>query len=119
MNLMNSNYRLILFWNIGKLVFEEQNKFDNATSKYSIYFQYKYGMTECFSRKNIILMKKLYFYFPIFNSTLLKLSWEHYIELLKISVCSKRMFYYKLSIFSMGSSFDLANAIGNCIYERI
>lgn len=46
-----TNNRLILFWKIGKFVYEQQNVVEKATDKYSLYFQYRYGMTECFSRK--------------------------------------------------------------------
>ena len=72
-----------MFWNIGKNVFEHQNFLDNATNKYSNYFQYKFGMTECFSRENVNLMRKLYLCFPIFNDNLLKLDavWNPRVDL--------------------------------------
>ena len=113
------NNRLILFWKIGKKVFEEQNKVDNPVDKYSKYFQYKFVMTECFSRENINFMKKLYLYFPIFNSNLLKLEWGHYLILLRISNNIQRMFYYELTLFSCGTVFELSSLIDNCLYERI
>lgn len=113
------NNRLILFWNIGKEVFETQKYFDNATDKYSNYFQYKFGMSECFSRENVNLMKKLYLYFPIFNDNLLKLEWGHYLVLLKISDRKRRMFYYNLTLFCCGTIGELNNIINNCLYERI
>ncbi len=92
---------------------------DNATSKYSCYFQYKYGMTECFSRENINLMKRLYLCFPIFNDRLLELDWEHYLELLNISDNRKRMFYYKIALFCHSSIYELKFSINNYFYERI
>lgn len=115
----NTNNRLILFWNIGKRVFDEQDYVDNAIDKYSTFFQYRYGMTECFSRENINFMKKLYLCFPIFTETLLKLEWGHYLELLKINDKKRRMFYYQLSLFFNWSIFELSYSINNYFYERI
>lgn len=114
-----SNDRLILFWKIGKFVFEQQNLVENATSKYSTYFQYRYGMTECFSRENIRLMRRLYVYFPILTRQFISLRWEHFLELLKISDCSKRMFYYQVTLFLKCSIFELNHLINNYFYERI
>lgn len=115
----NTSNRLILFWKIGKSAFEEQERVDNVTDKYSNYFQYKYGMSECFSRENINLMRKLYLCFPIFTDNLLKLEWGHYLELLKISDKKRRMFYYQLALFFNWSIFELVYSINNYFYERI
>lgn len=114
-----TNNRLVLFWKIGKIVFEQQNVVENATDKYSVYFQYRYGMTECFSRKNINLMKRLYVYFPILTEQLLSLNWEYYLELLKFNSCSKRMFYYQIALFSGCSIQELRYLIDHSFYERI
>lgn len=116
---ITNNDRLILFWKIGKFVFEQRNSAENVTNKYSTYFQYKYGMTERFSRENIRLMRRLYVYFPILTQQFISLKWEHYLELLKISDCSKRMFYYQIALFSNCSIYELNYLIHNYFYERI
>ncbi len=115
---MNNN-PLILFWNIGKIVFEQQNRVDNPNKKYSAYFQYKYGLTECFSRENIHLMKKLYLFFPIFTDNFLALDWEHYLELLRINDKNKLMFYYRVALFCKCTTLELHHLINSFSYERI
>lgn len=116
---MKTKNRLFLFWKVGKCVFETHNYIENVVSKISDFYSYKYGLDYTFSIQNINRMKCFYLYFPVYNSSLEKLSWEHYLELIKIRDRNKRLFYFKTSIFCDLSVDDLLTSFDNFIYERI
>lgn len=64
-------------------------------------------------------MKRLYLCFPISTTVLSKLSWSHYIEIIKIEESVKRDFYIKEAINSNWSVRELQRQIGSLLYERI
>lgn len=108
-----------MFWEIGKNVFYQRKVVANAVEKYSIYYQYKYGITESFSRTQIKAMELFYLAFPVFYDQLLLLTWQQYLELIYISDCYERYFYFRLLIFSHGSIFELQESLANFYYQRI
>ena len=78
------NNKILLFWNIGKRVYEEQNTCDNPIQKYSDYCSYYFGNSVLFTRENIHLMKRFYMNFPIYYKEMNKVSWDQYRLLLMI-----------------------------------
>ena len=48
-----------------------------------------------------------------------KLSWSHYLELIKIDENNKRNFYLKEAINSRWSVRELQRQIGSLLYERL
>ncbi|MBQ9018918.1 MAG: hypothetical protein IJ097_01230 [Bacilli bacterium] len=110
-------YNLLLFWNIGKKVYEDKSS--NAIEKYSNHYSYYYGNSYLFNRENIRLMKVFYICFPIFYKRLNKISWEQYKLLFKINNRRERLFYFYISLF-FNSNFEETNDfITNDYYIRI
>ncbi len=116
---MRSKNRLILFWKLGKFVFQEQKNNVKIIQDISIKFSYKYGMSQTFSVDNIKKMKLFYLCFPVFSEGLLSLSWEHYLELLKVDSFDKRNFYFRLCKLGSFSVYELQKFIQDSYYERI
>lgn len=116
---MNTKKRLYLFWKIGKYVLERQEFCENAIYKYARLCAYHYGMSQTFSRENVRVMTNFYISFPIFIPEMIKLEWEHYVELLKIADCKKRLFYFQTAIFCKSSVEELHQVITNCFYEEV
>ena len=86
------NNKILLFWNIGKRVYEEQNTCDNPIQKYSEYCSYYFGNSVLFTRENIHLMKRFYMNFPIYYKEMNKVSWDQYRLLLMIKNKKERLF---------------------------
>lgn len=89
---------VLTYWNIGKFIVEyEQSGYEKATygsetlSKLSADLSLKFG--KGFSRSNINRMRSLYLTYPICATLSHKLSWSHYVELLKIEDEQERSFY--------------------------
>ena len=63
-------------------------------------------------------MKLFYICFPVYNNSINKLSWEHYLELIAIKNRSIRNFYFKVCIFCNLSLEELIY-IKNINYYRL
>ncbi len=116
---MKSDQRLYFFWKIGKKVFQLRRERADCIFQYELFLQYRYGITDSFSRTNLYLMELFYLFFPIFYQDLFKLSWDHYVQLIKIFNYDERMFYFRLSLFGNFNSFELAEGIFNHYYDRV
>ena len=88
------------YWQIGKYIVEfeqagnEKAEYGSETlKKLSKDLSIRYG--DGFSLSNITKMRKLYQVFPILQTLSAKLSWSHYVELLKIDDPLERSFYLK------------------------
>lgn len=88
------------YWNIGRYIVDfeqdghEKAEYGSETLKrLSKDLTVRYGSG--FSWSNIYRMRQLYNAFPIFATLSQKLSWSHYVELLKIEDPLERNFYYK------------------------
>lgn len=111
--------RLLLFWKIGKYVYEKQNKYENVIAKCSNACSYYFGNSYLFSRSNIRFMKCFYLCFPIFYDELAKISWEQYIELFNMQSREEFYFYFYLSMFFNSSLGDTKEFIENNYFLRI
>lgn len=114
---------LNLYWNIGKMIVEIQGgKFKAKYGEYvinnlSVRLTKEFG--KGFSGKNLRTMRKFYVYFPIWKTVSSKLSWSHYLELLKINEKNKRSFYLNESINSNWSVRELQRQRNSLLYERL
>lgn len=108
---------ILLFWNIGKKVYEED--IDNPIEKYSNYYSYYYGNSYLFNRENIRFMKLFYICFPIFNKRLNNISWDQYKLLFKIENRRERLFYFYVSLFFNSDLSETNDFIINNYYLRI
>lgn len=112
-------YSLLLFWKIGKIVFNKQKTCENSVSKYSKFFSYHFGMSETFSIENVKYMKRFYICFPIYYNKLNTLSFEHYKLLVDVNDNAARYFYFRVAMFCRSSVDELNYYISNNMYSFI
>lgn len=111
--------RLILYWKIGKDVCEKKELYENIVEKYSDYYTYLFGNSFLFTRENIHLMKRFYLNFPIYYSSLEKISWEQYKLLLSICNHEERFFYFRLSLLFESDYDGTVDFIKNQYFLRL
>lgn len=102
---------LNLYWNIGKIIMEIQWGDERATYGDAVLEKLSERLTnefgKGFSVRNLERMRKFYICFPISTTVSSKLSWSHYLELIKIEEEPKRNFYLKEAINSRWSVREL------------
>ena len=111
--------KILLYWNIGKIVYDNRSNYLNIVEKCSTYYSYLFGNSYMFTRENIWLMEKFYLMFPIFSSQLENITWDQYQLLFKINNIKERYFYFYIVLFF---NFDYENTkllINNNYYLRI
>ena len=113
---MNS---IFLFWNIGRIIYQHQDSYDNIIQKLSFYYSYYYGNSLLFTRENLHYMKQFYLNFPIYYRLLDSISWDQYKILLKIPNKKERSFYFHLSILFHSDYQETNDFIMNNYYSRI
>ncbi len=111
--------RLILFWNIGKYVYQNRKSKCKSYKSMSNTLKYYFGFTEMFSISGIKAMEKFYVCFPIFTLVHEKLDWDFYKKLLLLNDADYRMLYFRLAIFSSCDFLEFETAISNKLVERI
>jgi len=111
------------YWNIGKqIVQEEQNGEDKA--KYGTYLikelskKLTADFGKGFSSRNIRNMRQFYLIFPKWQTVSAKLTWSHYVLLLRLKNQDAREYYILETIESNWSIKALERQIGTHYYER-
>ena len=88
---------LNLYWNIGKIIMEIQQGKERASYGNTVLEKLSEKLTKefgkGFSARNLRTMRRFYFSYPIWKTVSSKLSWSHYLELIKIEEENKRNFY--------------------------
>jgi predicted nuclease of restriction endonuclease-like (RecB) superfamily len=93
-----NNTMLKTFWNIGKYIIEFEQK-GNVRAEYGKDLLGKLSkdltlrVNKTFNRTNLTYIRMLYLKFPICETVSHKLSWSHYIEILKLDDELERKFY--------------------------
>ena len=114
---------LSLYWNIGKVIMEIQLGDERASygeeviEKLSKKLIREFG--KGFSSRNLRTMRRFYITYPIWKTVSAKLSWSHYLELIKIEEKEKRNFYLNETINSCWSVRELQRQINSLLYERL
>ena len=79
---------LNLYWNIGKVIMEIQQGDERAAYGDAVLDKLSQKLTnefgKGFSSRNLRTMRKFYLMYPIWKTVSAKLSWSHYLELIKI-----------------------------------
>jgi DUF1016 N-terminal domain len=88
------------YWQIGQYIVEfEQNGKSKATYGQSLLQNLSKDLSRVhgkgFSHSNLMRMRLFYVVYPIYATVSHKLSWSHYIELIKIDNELERSFYEK------------------------
>jgi len=117
-------HRVVMYWNIGKRVFEEEQQGKNRAEygtlliKYvSEYLENLYGSG--FSNRQIERARKFYRTFPIASALRTQLSWTQYKMLISIDNEDKREYYIAESVKNNWTSRQLERQINSSLYERL
>lgn len=114
---------LNLYWNIGKSIMEIQQGDERASYGDAVLEKLSEKLTnefgKGFSARNLRTMRKFYIVYPIWKTVSSKLSWSHYLELIKIEEECKRNFYLNECINSMWSVRELQRQRDSLLYERL
>ena len=116
--LLNAN------WETGRYIVEFEQK-GNAKAKYGerLLPNLSKDLTRLrgkgFSRSALHYMRKFYLAFPICETVSHKLSWSHYLELLKCSDELEMQFYLKTSIAENWSLRELKRQISSALFQRL
>lgn len=114
---------LNLYWNIGKVIMEIQQGDERASYGEAVLEKLSQRLTDefgkGFSSRNLRTMRKFYLTYPIWKTVSSKLSWSHYLELIKIEEEPKRSFYLNEAINSMWSVRELQRQRDSLLYERL
>ena len=114
---------LNLYWNIGKIIMEIQEGNERASYGEAVLQKLSEKLTnefgKGFSARNLRTMRKFYLMYPIWKTVSAKLSWSHYLELIKIDEENKRKFYLNECINSKWSVRELQRQRDSLVYERL
>lgn len=118
------NERTIMYWNIGKRIFEEEQQgkdradYGTYLIKYlSEQLQPEYGSG--FSYRQLNWYRQFYRTFPIVSALRTQLSWTQYKFILAIDNQDKRDFYIAESVKNNWTSRQLERQINSSLYERL
>jgi hypothetical protein len=111
------------YWNIGKLIVEEEQQGEsravygsNLLKNFSKELTLEFG--KGFDYTNLTNMRKFYFSFPILDAMRQELSWTHYRILSKIDSEEKRRFYLNEAAENSWNSGQLERQIKSLSFER-
>lgn len=112
------------YWEIGQYIveFEQDGK---ATAEYGkrLLERLSFDLTNLygkgFSRSNLNHMRQFYKYYPICEKPSHKLSWSHYVELIKIDDDLERSFYEKQTIIENWSIPELKRQKKTSLFLRL
>ncbi len=114
---------LNLYWNIGKIIMEIQQGNERASYGDAVLEKLSKKLTnefgKGFSSRNLRTMRKFYLTYPIWKTVSAKLSWSHYLELIKIEEEHKRTFYLIETTSCNWSVRELQRQIASLLYERL
>ena len=111
--------RLILFWHIGKYVYQSRKNKFKSYREISMILKYYFGFTDMFSISSIKNMEKFYVSFPVYTEVLERLDWKFYEKLLLFNDTDLRMIYFRVAIVSECEFSDFERTISNRIIQRI
>lgn len=116
--------RILMYWKIGKRIFEEEQHGKDRAEYGSLLIKEISNLLEpiygnSYSFRNLNWYRQFYRTFPIVNALSSQLSWTHYRLLLKASNEDKRNFYIAESVKNNWSSRQLERQINSQLYERL
>ena len=116
--------RVLMYWQIGKVIFEEeqQGKDRAEYGKYLIksissIFQPQFGSG--FTVRQLEMNRQFYRTFPIANALRSQLSWTHYRSLISLDNEDKRAFYITEATKNNWTARQLERQINSQLFERL
>jgi predicted nuclease of restriction endonuclease-like (RecB) superfamily len=116
--------RVLMYWNIGKAIFEEeqQGKERAEYGKYLIKYlsqQLQPEFGSGFSVRQLNLFRQFYRFFPIAQTVSAQLAWSHYTLFLRIDNQYKREFYIAETLKNHWTIRQLERQINSQLFERL
>ena len=116
--------RTLMYWHIGKRIFEEEQEGKDRADygKYLIKYlseQLQPEFGSGFSKRQINLYRQFYRTFPIAHTLYAQLSWSQYKLLLSIDTDDQRQFYIAEAIKNNWTVRQLERQIYSNLYERL
>ncbi len=116
--------RVLMYWQIGKVIFEEEQQGQERASygdflikSLSQTFQPQFGTG--FSVRQLERYRQFYRTFPIASALRTQLSWTHYKNLISIDSQDKREFYIAETTKNNWTSRQLERQINSQLFERL
>jgi predicted nuclease of restriction endonuclease-like (RecB) superfamily len=116
--------RALMYWNIGRRIFEEEQQGKERAEYGSKLLQYistqlmpDYGSG--YGVRHLEQMRQFYRTFPIANALRSQLNWTQYRTLIRIDNEDKRTFYIAESVKNNWNSRQLERQINSQLYERL
>ena len=114
---------LFTYWNIGKMIIEEQGGSSKAKYGNKLIAELSKQMTldfgKGFDERNLRKMRQFYLMYPIWDSVRPELTWTHYRTLIRIEEQYIRSFYMEEAIKGDWSVRQLERQIDTCAYSRV
>ena len=121
--MQDNHERLLMNWNIGKLLVEAQGGMSRAKYEDGLINKWSKKLSEVYGNKygytNLSNMRQFYMLFPILRSLSEELAWTHYRYLLPIKNESERNYYINQVILNHLSVRELREMIKNKTYDRL
>lgn len=117
-------HRVIMYWHIGKTIFEEEQQGKNRADygeyliKYlSEQLQPEFGSG--FSYRNLNFFRQFYRAFLIVNALRSQFSWTHYRTLIRVEDADKRAFYLAETEKNNWTARQLERQLNSQLFERL
>jgi predicted nuclease of restriction endonuclease-like (RecB) superfamily len=116
--------RTLMYWNIGKRIFEEEQQgkdraeYGEYLTKY-IAQQLEPDYGSGYSKRQIELFRQFYRTFPIANALRSQLSWTQYKTLIRLDNQDQREFYIAEAVKNNWTSRQLERQINSSLFERL
>ncbi len=116
--------RVLMYWQIGKVIFEEEQQGEDR-AEYGTFLikslseelQPQFGSG--FSKRHLYWYVQFYRTFPIVNALRSQLSWTHYRTLLRIESEDKREFYIAETTKNNWSARQMERQVNSQLFERL
>lgn len=116
--------RVLMYWQIGKLIFEEEQQQQKRANygefliqKLAEVLEKDYGAG--YSTRQLHLFRQFYRNFPIVNALRSQFSWTHYRTLIRIDNTAKREFYIAEATKNNWTARQLERQINSQLFERL
>lgn len=116
--------RVLMYWQIGKVIFEEEQQGEDRATYGSFLIQALSEELEPqfgsgFSKRHLHWYVQFYRSFPNVNALRSQFSWTHYRTLLRIEKEDKREFYIAESVKNNWSARQLERQVNSQLFERL
>lgn len=111
------------YWHVGKLIVEAQGGEERATYGDDLIKRISERLTKefgkGFSARNLRNMRQFFISYPIWQTVSAKLSWSHYLQLIKVTNNKAREYYTEEATEGNWSTRQLERQIATQYYERL